>query len=151
MEENAMEEYTTNELVLNNQSKKFLRETAKWAYFFSIIMFISIGFIILIALFAGTIFSAIPNDTPGLEGIGGAFITVVYFLMAALYFFPALYLYKFSVKMKRSLRRNDSNELTIALENLKSHYKIIGIFTIVMLVFYAIMILFGLMAAVASF
>ena len=44
------------ELHLSQSAKDFLRETAKWAYIVSIIGFIGIAFLVLMALFAGTLF-----------------------------------------------------------------------------------------------
>ena len=45
------------EMRLNKSAKDFLKETAKWAYFLSILGYIGIGIIVLVALFAGTLFS----------------------------------------------------------------------------------------------
>ena len=133
------------ELVLNNYAIGFLKETAKWSFFMSVTGFIGIAFMVVVGLFMGTIFSSLPN-TESLP-FGGALMTFIYLLIAILYFFPMLYLYRFSIKMKASLVRNDEEELVEAFSNLKSHYKFVGILTIVMLSFYAIMLLFGLAAA----
>ena len=49
------------QLTLNNNSKSFLRETAKWAKFLSIMGFIGIGFMVIFSFFAGTILQNLPN------------------------------------------------------------------------------------------
>lgn len=140
---------------LNNLAKEVLKETSKWVNFLSILGFVGIGFIVLIALFAGTFLSALPSSGGFESIIGGIGFTILYLLIAALYFFPVMYLYKFAKRLKTALIRNDEDQLAEAFTNLKSHYKFVGILTIIMLSFYVVMFLIaiigGLAAASASF
>ena len=53
MEENNTFEM---EMQLTETAKGFLKEIAKWAYFLSIMGYVMIGFIVLAALFMGTIY-----------------------------------------------------------------------------------------------
>jgi len=76
-----------------------------------------------------------------------AVMGVVYVIMSAIYFFPILYLYKFSNDLKGALNGNNGSQLELALGNLKSHYKFIGILTIVMLGIYLLAFLFAGAAA----
>lgn len=138
------------ELQLDSTAKDFLKEAAKWAYFLSIIGFIGIGFLALIAVFAGTLFSRF-NSMPGMAAYGGSFgtmIGVIYFLMAALYFFPVYYLFKFSSNAKKAFRDNDSQALTESIGYLKSHYKFFGILMIILLALYALMFVFAILAGI---
>lgn len=136
---------------LNSEGLAFLKETAKWGYFLSILGFIGIGFMVIIALFAGAIFSTLPGGDYGYSGImSGAFFTIFYLLFALLYFFPVLYLYKFSSKMKQAINQNNTQELNASLGYLKSHYKFIGILTIVMLSIYALIFIVGLVGGLAA-
>ena len=80
-----------------------------------------------------------------------SFFGFFYILVALIYFFPVLYLFKFGSNLKSALARRDSKSLETAFENLKSHYKFIGIMAIIVLSFYALAILFGLMAGFSSF
>ncbi len=146
MEENLTQ--NASELKLNNYAIGFLKETAKWVNFLAIMGFIGIGLIVIIAIFAGAIFSALPDSNPYAE-ISGGIITVIYLLIAVLYFFPVLYMYRFADKMKTALRRNDEDALTDAFMHLKSHYKFIGILTIVMLAFYALGFILTLIGGLA--
>ncbi|AXB55320.1 DUF5362 family protein [Flavobacterium fluviale] len=135
------------ELQLDSTAKDFLKETAKWAYFLSIIGFIGIGFLLLIAVFAGTIFSAL-GTMQGMGGMGasfGAAMGAAYFLMAALYFFPVYYLFKFSSNAKKAFRDNDSAALTESFGYLKSHYKFFGILMIILLSIYALFFVFAIL------
>lgn len=135
------------ELQLDSTAKDFLKETAKWAYFLSIIGFIGIGFLLLIAVFAGTIFSSL-GTMQGMGGMGasfGAAMGAAYFLMAALYFFPVYYLFKFSSNAKKAFRDNDSAALTESFGYLKSHYKFFGILMIILLSIYALFFVFAIL------
>ncbi len=141
----------TPELSLNKQSKSFLLETAKWSKFLAIMGFIMIGFLVFFGLFFGTIMTAFSQINPAASGLENApmgFLGLIYVGMALLYFFPIWYLYKFATKMKMALKTDDEAELTEAFSNLKSHYKFVGIFTIIILALYLLMFLFsGLMFA----
>lgn len=138
------------EMRLNNLSKEFLRETAKWANFLSILGFILIGLLVIIALFAGTLMSTFSNGFGG-SGMSGAFVTILYLLMALLYFFPVYYLFKFASNMKKALAIDNEDALTKGFEYLKSHYKFIGIFTIILLSLYLILFFIGIAGAASSF
>jgi predicted RND superfamily exporter protein len=83
-----------------------------------------------------------------MSGTGfGAVLGVVYILLAVLYFFPCLYLLRFSNHMKVALATEDQTRLTTAFENLKSVFKFIGVLTIVILGIYVLAFLFGGLAA----
>lgn len=149
-----MEEYSEIEefeLQLNESAKEFLRETAKWAYFLSILGYIGIGFIVLIAIFAGAFFAFIGNlsrEMNNFGAMGGSFISSLYLLIAVFYFFPVYYLNKFASNAKIALRDNDSKSLAASFEYLKSHYKFIGIVSLIILCLYALIIVFVAIAAV---
>ena len=150
MEDNLSQVSKPTELTLNNDAISFLKETAKWTNFLAIMGFIGIGLLVIIALFVGTIFSALPEGTNPYSDIGAGVLTFIYLLMAALYYFPVMYLYRFANKMKVALGRNDGENLTAAFMNLKSHYKFVGILTIVMLGLYALLIILALIGGLAA-
>ena len=138
-------------LTITPQARGFLIEVAKWAKFLSIVGFIFLGLMVLFALFFGTImFGTMGREFSGSAGLGGGFITLIYLIGAGLYVMPLIYLYRFATKMKTAIDTNNTPVMTDALENLKSHYKYIGIFMIVLLALYAvgivISLIFGAMA-----
>jgi len=55
------------------------------------------------------------------------------------------YLLQFSRKMKKALITKNNETLASAFEKLKSHYKFIGVFTIITLSLYALLIIVSLM------
>lgn len=147
-----MEEITTavnSNLHLTEESKSYLKETAKWAYFLAILGFIGIGVLVLIALFFGTIFSKLSsfggNASP-MPMMAGSFITVIYLILAVLYFFPVYYLFQFASKAKAAFAVDNNEKLTESFQYLKSHYKFMGIMSIIMFSFYGIVLLFSLIA-----
>ncbi len=75
----------------------------------------------------------------------GYLMTIVYLFFAVIYFFPVLYLFKFSKKMKLALSIKNDEKLADALEMLKSHYKFIGVFMIILLSLYALLFVVGMM------
>ena len=139
------------ELHLDESAQDFLKEIAKWAYFLSIVGFIGIGFFVIIALFAGSIFSTVGNTVPGMGAMAGSFgiiLSGIYFFIAAIYFFPVYYLNKFAVNAKRAFRENDSEALTKSFEYLKSHYKFIGVFMLSILVLYGLIMVFAVISSI---
>ena len=145
MEDNLHVENGEN-LVIDWRSKEFLKETAKWTKFLAILGFVGIGLMVLgslVMLFAPS--SLMSNgDFP----FGGKiFLILLYLAFAVLYYFPISYLYQFSENTKKAIENNDNNAVRDAFEFLKSHYKFMGILTIILLSFYAIMIFIGLIGA----
>ena len=136
-------------LVIDWRSKEFLKETAKWTKFLAILGFVGIGLMVLgslVMLFAPS--SLMSNgDFP----FGGKiFMMLLYLAFAVLYYFPISYLYQFSENTKKAIENNDNNAIRDAFEFLKSHYKFMGILTIILLSFYAIIIFIALIGAGAA-
>lgn len=127
------------ELTLTNASKRFLKETAKWSFFISILGFVLIGFMLLLAVFSGTIMALAQQMQPGMPEGMGMILSVGYVCIAILYFFPVYYLLQFSNKMKKALATKGDDMLANAFEMLKSHYKFIGVFTIITISLYLLM------------
>lgn len=136
------------QIVLTSKAKNFLREISKWTFFFSILGFIGIAFLFLVAILMGTVYAPMLNMMGQQQGVDSISLVVmiVYLIMALLYFMPVLYLYKFSRKMKLALVNKNDDILADAFENLKSHYKFIGVLTIIMLSLYVLLIGFSLVA-----
>lgn len=136
------------ELRLNESSKKFLRETAKWAFILSIIGFVVIGLFLLIAIFFIVMYSALNSNvnTFVAQGMSVEVVSITYFVLALLYFFPVMYLYRFSRRMKSALVEKSTDGLTRAFSSLKSHYKFIGIAVLSIIGLYALIFVFAIIA-----
>lgn len=146
--ENIQLEDNNNEnLVLNKESLAYLNETRKWTMFFSVLGFIVVGFFAIAAIVMGII-SMVGGTFGGFrEAWILGIIAIVYLAIGVLYLFPILYLLKFSINSKKALEQQDSNFITTAMLNLKSHYKFIGIMTIVV---FGIYILAGVIAGIVA-
>jgi len=133
------------QLILNSNAKAFLKEIAKWAFFLSIIGFIGIGFLVILAIFSSVIFSEIPQAKLVPFDLGFA-MTILFLLFAILYFFPVYYLMQFSNKMKKALATKNDETLAESLQVLKSHYKFIGVFTIISMSLYVMLIVVSIIS-----
>lgn len=133
----TIENENRNELILEAQAEVYLREIRKWAKFLAIVGFIIMGLmaIMSIGMFA---FSNVMGDAMPFPMAGAG---VFYLLFIALYCVPIYYLLQFSNKAKYALESRNTQTLTEAMLNLKSHYKFMGIFTIVILSLYPIIII----------
>ena len=135
-----------NKLSLNDLAIDALRESAKWCLFLAIIGFIGIGFMILAGAFMSVAMSAISSNPAFGGGMNPfdsikAYVGIMYVVIAALYFFPIYYLYKYATGTKKALESGNSDVLSDALVNLKSHHKFLGIMTIVVISLYIVVII----------
>jgi Ca2+/Na+ antiporter len=151
MENSEVIDNTTNTegaIFLSENSANYLTIIAKWTYFLSILGFIGIGIFILAAFAMMSFMPDIPNSP-----LNGSILGIMYLAMAVFYFLPVLYLYKFSVKIRKGINADDQDHVEEALKYLKSHFKFIGILTIIMIGLYILAIIggvvFGAMGAAA--
>jgi Family of unknown function (DUF5362) len=139
------------ELTFDRESIDLLTETSRWGKFLAIVGFITCGLIVLLSFFAGAF---VANSTSALapystsevrtvSSMSGAFLTFIYLIVAVVYFFPCLYLYRYSVRMKTALATNDQTKLNQSLRNQKMLYRYVGIVTIIALAIELIGLIIG--------
>jgi hypothetical protein len=139
-----------NTLFSSNEIASYLLETARWGKFLAIMGYIGIGLILLIAIFVMAIGSA-SQLFPGMAlGMGMGAFGMIYIVIAALYFFPVYYLHQFSIKIKQGLTSQDPQNITTGFQNLKSLFKFMGIFVIVILSIYAVIFAVAIVAGIAG-
>ncbi|WP_294214977.1 DUF5362 family protein [uncultured Chryseobacterium sp.] len=139
-----------DELRIDASSKLFLAEAAKWTTFLAILGYIGIGFMILAAVFMMFVGASMSSYNSVMPMGGGLVFSLVYLVIAALYFIPVNYLYRFGSHMKTAVNSNNQASLTQAFEYLKSHYKFIGILTIIMVGLYILAIIAGMFMGIAG-
>ena len=136
-------------LGIDETAKSFLSETAKWGKFLAIIGFVFCGLIVVVALFlffaGGTMTSVFKGMNSALAGAATGVIGFIYLLLALVYYFPSKYLYDFSVYIKQAIALEDQESLNYAFERLKSLYKFWAILMIILLSFYAFIIIFAVL------
>jgi hypothetical protein len=151
--ENNLEPEAAPKLFITEEAQYYLQKGGQWAYFLGIVGFVVTGFIVLGALFIGSIFGMMsklqPAATPMPSG-AGAMMTFIYLLLALFYFFFSLYLYQFGDKIKKAVLYNNTADVTIAFNKLKSFFKLWGITTIVIIALYALIFIFVIIAGVGA-
>lgn len=146
-------------LNVDQTGKSHLSEAARWAKFLAIIGFIGCGLIALVGVFFGSIFSTLSGGFPSNSPYGdtysaasgfGALAAVFYIIIALIYFFPCLFLFRFATKMKTAIASNDQETLNVSFQNLKACFRFIGIVTLVLLCFWVLAFVIGLLGAAAG-
>ena len=122
----------TSDLHITSESLGYLSVSAKWAKFLSIIGFIFVGLIVIIAFFAGSIISSMANlyGAYVIDGMGMT-ITIIYLVIAVIYFFPPFFCYRFAVNLQKAIAAKDTPKLTESLKNLRNFWQYIGILTVI--------------------
>ena len=132
-----------NKIEIERETLSHLDTTRKWAMFLAIIGFIFLGLIIIIGLIAGTFLTAFNSGEKGL-GIPESLMFVPVLLLAVVYFFPVLFLFRFSKHASHAVHRLDKMELHKAIKNLKFYFVYIGVLIILVFSLYvAILIVAG--------
>jgi hypothetical protein len=133
-------------ILLLEDAQYFLHQAGKWATFLGIIGFIASGIIALGGIFLSLVFSMMPQlqgtalPFAGMGAMGGI-IGFIYILMAVFYFFISRYLYQFGERIKKGIEYSNANEVSGGLGNLKSFFKLSGVFVIVILSLYVLVII----------
>jgi hypothetical protein len=130
---------TENTPMNNRQINGYLLETAKWGKFLAILGYVVMGIILLVALFMMFGMSGMVKNISG--GYPMILIGLLYLVIIGIYYIPVTYLYKFSVQIKEGVQSQNEGLYTSGFENLKSLFKFLGIFTIVLLGFYVVLAL----------
>ncbi|HAQ37918.1 MAG TPA: hypothetical protein DCX89_05305 [Saprospirales bacterium] len=137
------EQNTTEEQVktieFTSEIKHYLLNTAKWAKFLAIMGYVMMGLLVIIGIFMMVTNFSMFEDL-GVRPALGLF-GIIYWVIAAIYYFPVTYLYRFSNRIKSGLILVDQTHVTNAFSNLKSFFKFTGIMVIVMLGIYVLAIL----------
>lgn len=114
-----------------------LNTTRKWTMFLAILGFIGIGFMVLAGLFAGVFLSVFNTEQTPL-GFPEWLVFVVILAFAVVYFFPVLFLFRFSKHTSNAVKTLDKQEFNKAVKNLRSYYVYIGVLLIILLAIYVV-------------
>ena len=122
---------------------EMLRRTKPWVRFLSIVGFVTAGLTIL----AGVGFGFVGLATGQVQML---IMFGVYPVLGILYIFPSLYLYRYADRIRDFLVQGQQYELDAALEAQKSFWKFVGIFTLVCLCLYPLILLIVIVGAVVA-
>lgn len=147
------EESKHESLIITEDIRSYIYETAKWAKFLSIIGFIGAGFLVLISFSVGAIMSVagtLLGPANPYAAMGSGILTITMLLTALLYFYPSFILFKYSTAARKAVLYEDQHSLAVAALKMKSFFKFWGILTIVMLAFYVVFFLVALVAGIGA-
>lgn len=140
-------------LLVTEDIRSYIYETAKWTKFLSIVGFIITGLMVMVAFSANAIMQSM-SEIPayqGLAGMGSGIITFFYLLIALVYFYPSYLMYKFSSSAKTAVLYGSQESFSLAMSKMKSIFKFWAILTIIIIVMYVFMIvLVGIGAGIAA-
>lgn len=122
-------------LELDQESIKNLDATRKWTMFLAILGFIIVGFILITGLVAGTFFSVFKSDEVGL-GIPESLMVILFIMVAAIYFLPVFFLFRFSRYTRMAIKTGGSKELVKGFRNLRTYFTYIGVLAIIVIAIY---------------
>lgn len=117
-----------------------LRGTKPWVRLMSVILFISVA---LMVLLAGVIL-LIPTPMGG--GMS-ALIAIVYLAIGLLYVFPAYFLHQYASSIRSLEQGGGDVAMEDALRNQKSFWRFVGIVTLVVIAIYLLVIVFAVLGA----
>jgi tellurite resistance protein TehA-like permease len=136
------ESTSTKSLKLTDNSLIFMTEIVKWAKFLAICSFVGLGMMGL----AGVAMIILQFERQA-NGLSTVIMGLFYILMAVIYFFPAVYLYRFATASADAIEKLNEDTLEEGLENLKSLFRFTGILMIIMFSLYAV----GIIAVIAAY
>ncbi|MFZ1636024.1 MAG: hypothetical protein WAT43_19220 [Chitinophagales bacterium] len=130
-------------LVINGDIRAYLMETAKWGRFLAIVGFVGMVLMIIFMIFGLQFFNSLVPQPEGQaamqSAMSGMYIGIG--IISLIYVIPLLFLYRGSVGFIRALNNNTQDDLTTGFQNYKSLFKFMGIFTIIILAIYGIVII----------
>jgi hypothetical protein len=126
------------DLSVDPEGKAHLREVAKWARFFAILGFISLGCMILFSIIMETSPDNVRNPDPEEARSDLIAVIVVISILAILYFFPCYYTLRFANKLRIGIETNDTGNLNESFRNLKITLRYLGILTLIFLALFAV-------------
>lgn len=133
---------------IDQTAAMYLSETGRWSRFLSVIGFIFIALIALGGILGATILGSMGGmygtAMPGGMGVAMAFM---YLLIAALYLYPTIALYRFGKLIRPALHNQDQQLFNEAIRHLRNVFKFMGILTLIVLGLYALIFLFAILGA----
>jgi hypothetical protein len=132
-----------NRIEIGQEGIGYLNITRKWTMFLAILGFIGLALMLIGVVAIGALLPLLGLGDASLGSLEITLMVVVLLLISALYFFPVLYLFRFSVHTKNAVETLSPEKLSQALKNLKSCFRFIGIFTIVIICLYILIFIFA--------
>jgi hypothetical protein len=130
-----MENSIENKMELGPSDLKNLNSTRKWTMFLSVLGFIFLGLLIVVGVATSTFLTAFKSKEVNL-GVPESLMIVLFIIIAAIYFFPVLFLFRFSRNTRDAIHNHDKLKLEKAFRNLRTYFTYIGVLVIIVLSIY---------------
>lgn len=130
-----MENSIENKMELGPDDLKNLNSTRKWTMFLSVLGFIFLGLLIIVGVATSTFLTAFKSKEVNL-GVPESLMIVMFIIIAAIYFFPVLFLFRFSRNTRDAIHNHDKLKLEKAFRNLRTYFTYIGVMVIIVLSIY---------------
>lgn len=139
-------------LMITEDIRSYLYDTAKWTKFLAIVGFVFTALIAMAAFGSAAFIAALATLSPGnpLAAMGPGFLMVYFLVIALLYFYPSLLMFRHSNATKQAVLYGDQQSLSVAMLNLKSFFKFWGVLMIVLIVFYVLILLMAIIAGMSA-
>lgn len=124
-----------------------LRQTRPWVLFLAILGFVGCGvfFLVGIAVMSMSALPGIPQQDFPTGALG-----LIYWILIPFYLVPSLKLMNYARSIQKLMSGGGAPALQEALVQQKSFWKLVGIFTLVMMVLYALAIFGAIVVGMAS-
>ncbi len=130
-----METPAENKMEISPEALKHLNSMRKWTMFLSVLGFIFFGLLIIIGVATSTFLTAFRSREVNL-GIPESLMIFLFIIIAALYFLPVLFLFRFSRNTRDAIHNHDKLKLEKAFRNLRTYFTYIGVMAIIILSIY---------------
>lgn len=133
----------TNKLVITENCKKDLLITAKWSRIYAIISIFSVAILLVVGIVLLVSSFFIDNQQIGLDKEMLAPAGVMYILLGLMLIIPTMYLLQFGKNAKKAVAEDELELMELAINRMKSYWKFMGVFTIVVIVTTLSMVVVG--------
>jgi hypothetical protein len=137
-------------VVLTENARIYLDQTRPWARFIAILIFISVGMMVLASLaliFMGIVGGSAPafmGAPSGMNPIMLVFPGLLYLAISALYIAPGIFLSRFATGIKDLQDNPQDFALEDLLKHQKSFWRYIGILSLIAVVLMVVIIVFAI-------
>jgi uncharacterized membrane protein len=125
------------ELIIDNDSRRYLHDTARWGKFLAIAGLVFSVFLLIVGILVSMREPAnerlfVDEEARAARRIGSLIGSL---FLGLIYIFPSIMLLRYSTKLKAALATNNQDEMIQAFRAQKTMYVYMGILTIIGLVF----------------
>jgi hypothetical protein len=126
-----------------------LKQTKPWVRFIAIMVFIADGLLFLaglVLILGAGVFSSLSGSALGGAPLG--MVGLLYAVIAGLFWFPALYLFRYASGIKKACSSDPVGGMEDALKNQKFFWRLSGVLLLLFLIFQVVALVFLLIYAV---